>query len=872
MTTTHHKETDRVGLSGARTLERHTSMPNRKILVAALLGGAAFCAGAMPQIVRAEEAPATAASANSMPPTIPEIIVTANRREERAQDVPISLTVISADSIAERGLTQLQDLSASVPSLVIAPNGQASRDVQSPSIRGQSASFQGSPAVVLYLDEVPLPAGYTLSNQGGPGNFVDLQNLQVLEGAQGTLFGRNTTGGAILLSPAKPTDKFEGHVQAGFGNYGLLETEAVINLPISDKVRLRLVGASRDRDGFTHDVMWNKDRDDQHWRTGRIGLWLQPFDNVTNYTMGYYTESHSNGTGVIGVAVNEAYLVGLAERPIPVGGGVSYPLGAIAPSYNFCGAGTGPANCSFYDGVVAQAKALGPRQTAHDMDDFAKIYTGGITNTTDIELSTQLKLRNIISWSEIKSYYAQSTSGLDAPIYDTGTTVESRTAPKDWYKQFTEELQLQGTALDKNLTYTVGGFYFDETPAGTMGSYAVNVCAYQSPAGCPIGYSQVAVTNQSKALYAQSTLDLGALTTALDHVRLTGGFRYTWDTVFGTASSYNYVPLAGGGQYVTGCSWKGGAVVNPMADCQFGARLKSSVPTWTIGADYRPNRSAMIYGKVTRGYKAGGFNSYAVFNDTRTFGPENVTDYEAGFKTNYTLAGVATMFNVNGFYMDYSHIQRAAGDYNIATGGNGAITLNNASAVIKGVEIEWMVKPSKYFEIGGNYSHTDSHYKSFIFNSNSGVYDCTAMSIKSPKVYANANETCRPLQYLSPNIFSVYGRVTLPMPDTIGKVSLYAAYEWSDKQATAPFSTEKFPDGTANEPGVLLPSYGLVNATIEWKNVLNMPLDLSVFGTNLANKLYLISNSGIYQSIGSQGVIYGEPRMFGVRLKYSFGG
>jgi iron complex outermembrane receptor protein len=843
---------------------QQAGLAGRKVLIATLLGGAAMCA--FPQLALAQDAAAPAADAAATQPSAAEIIVTANRREERAQDVPISLTVFSADNIKERSITQLQDIATSVPSLVVAPNGQASRDVQSPSIRGQSASFQGSPAVVLYFNEVPLPAGYTLSSQGGPGNFVDLQNMQVLAGAQGTLFGRNTTGGAILLTPAKPTDKLEGHLQVGFGNRNLKEAEVVLNLPINDKVRLRLVGSSRDRDGFTYDVNWNKDRDDQHWRMGRIGLWLQPFENVTNYTMGYYAASHSNGAGMIGQSVNTTGLIAVARTPTPFG-----PLGAIAPSFNFCGAATGPADCSLYTNAVAKQKALGIRATAHSVDDFDRLSTGGITNTTDIDLNDNLKLRNIVSWSLIKEYYGQSASGLDIPLYDTGTTVDSRTAPRDWYKQVTEEVQLQGTALGKKLTYTVGGFYFNETPAGTMRGWAINVCAFATPTGCPVNESQIAVRNKSKALYGQATLDLGAFTPALDRLRLTAGYRYTWDTVSGTSASYNYVPLPGGGQFVTGCAWKGGAVGNPFVDCAFGATLESSAPNWTLGLDYRPDRNIMVYAKATRGYKAGGFNSYAVFDNTRTFGPERVTDYEVGFKSNYKVAGMPTTLNVNGFYMDYTNIQRAAGDYNLSTGGNGAITLNNASAVIKGLEVEWMIKPARFLELGGNYSHIESHYKSFVFNSNSGVYDCTATSASSPKAFVGANMTCRPLQYLSPNIVSAYGRVSLPVPDKIGDVSLYASYSWTDKQPTAPFSTETFKDGTPFEPGVLLPSYGLLSATLEWKNFFNMPLDLSVFGTNIGNKVYRISNTGVYQSIGAQGVIYGEPRMFGIRAKYRFG-
>lgn len=836
-----------------------------------LLAGVAASTLLAPGMARAQDAAGQTSAAEAEAPAAGEIIVTANRREERAQDVPISITAITAASIRERGLTNLQDLQASVPSLVVGPNGQASRDVMSPSIRGQSASFQGSPAVVVYMNEVPLPSAITLSGQGGPGSFVDLQNVQVLAGVQGTLFGRNTTGGAILLTPSKPTDKLEGYIQGGFGNYNMTELEAVLNLPISDKVRLRLVGASRDRDGFTHDVNWNKDRDDQHWRMARAGLWIEPVEGVTNYTLAYYGSSHSNGSGSIAKRFNTDYFVGLATRPIPIGGGISYPLGALVPNYNFCGAGTGPANCSYYTNLLDRQEELGIRKTAHGVDDFAKLETWGVSNTTEVELTGTLKLRNIMSYAELKSYYSNDQDGTIAPIYNTGTTVESRTAPRDWYKLFTEELQFQGTALDDRLTYTVGGFYFKQSPRGTMKSYSINVCGLQQEAGCPIGYSQIAVTNESKALYAQTTLDFGAFAPALEKLRLTAGYRYTWDTVKGSTSSWSYYPLPGGNQLVTGCSWRNGAVTNALTDCAFSAKLKSSSPNWTLGLDYRANRNLMVYAKVTRGYKAGGFNSYAVYDNTRTFGPEKLTDYEAGFKSDFNAGGMRGRLNVNGFYLDYKNIQRAAGDYNLTTGGNGAITLSTASAVIKGVEVEAMFQPTEQVELGVNYSHLKAHYKSFKFDSNSGVWDCTAQSITSPKAFAGADMTCRPLQYLSPNILSVYGRVNLPVPESIGKVSLFMNYSWTDKQPTAPLSTETFPDGTINEPGVLLPSFGLLNATLDWKNVAGSPVDVSLFATNITKKKYIISNTGTFQSIGAQSVMYGEPRMFGIRVRYSFG-
>ena len=786
-----------------------------------------------------------------------EIIVTAQRREERAQDVPIAITAISNDGLRERSITQLQDMQASVPSLVIAPNGQSSRDVMSPSLRGQSASFQGSPAVVVYMAEVPLPASYTLSSQGGPGNFVDLENVQVLSGVQGTLFGRNTTGGAILLTPTKPTDRLEGYVQGGFGNYNMMELEAVANVPLSDTLSVRVVAAGRERDGFTKDVAWNKDRDNQHWRMARVGILWKPSDKISNYTLGYYGYSKTNGSGTVARGFNMSYFQVLDGIP--------------GAGFDFCRTA---GNCNYYKGLIDKQKDLGIRKVAHGVDDFSKLETWGVSNTTDIELNDNLVLRNIASYAELKSYYAGDQDGTIAPVYDTGATIESRTSPRDDFHQFTEELQLQGKAADGKFTYTLGGFYFKQKPGGEMNSYSINVCSRPTEKGCQKGFGGIQAHSESKALYAQATLDFGLLTPALDRLRLTAGYRYTWDKVGGTNVSYNYTPVEGvvgprPGDLVL-CSSKYLFTANPDVDCLFGAERKDSAGTWVLGLDYRPNDDLMLYAKVSRGYKAGGFNSYAVYENTRTFGPETVTDYEAGFKSDFRIGDVETRLNVNGFYLDYKNIQRAAGDRNSATGGNGAITLSSASAVIKGIEIEAMIKPIDILEIGGNYSHISSHYKSFKFNSNSGVYDCSSQTAADLR-FTGVDLSCRPLQYLAPNIFSVYGRLQIPTSEKFGQVNLFVNYSWSDKQHTAPLSVERFPNGSLMEPGVVLGSYGLLNATLDWKNALDSGLDVTLFGTNLTNKQYAISNTGTYQTIGGWSQIFGEPRMYGIRLRYSFG-
>jgi iron complex outermembrane receptor protein len=134
----------------------------------------------LPSAASAEDAVGTPAPASTEDGGFGDIIVTANRREERNQDVPIAITAFSADRLDKQLISKEQDLQASVPSLVVGPNGQGSRESQSFTLRGQGATFQASPGVVVYLNEVPLPAPLTLSQQGGPGNFVDLDSMQVL--------------------------------------------------------------------------------------------------------------------------------------------------------------------------------------------------------------------------------------------------------------------------------------------------------------------------------------------------------------------------------------------------------------------------------------------------------------------------------------------------------------------------------------------------------------------------------------------------------------------------------------------------------------------------------------------------------------------
>src|SRR3984893_5653163 len=187
---------------------------------------------------------------------INEIIVTARRMEERLQDVPISITVFNQQQLEDRNIVNPQDLAAYVPSL--SANTNFGSENSSFAIRGFVQDIGTAPSVGVYFGDVVAPRGASngipAGDGAGPGSFFDLQNVQVLKGPQGTLFGRNTTGGAVLLVPQKPTHNLEGYTEASAGNYDLKRAQGIINVPFGERARARFGVDYQRRDGYFRNV------------------------------------------------------------------------------------------------------------------------------------------------------------------------------------------------------------------------------------------------------------------------------------------------------------------------------------------------------------------------------------------------------------------------------------------------------------------------------------------------------------------------------------------------------------------------------------------------------------------------------------------
>jgi len=248
------------------------------------------------------------------------ITVTARRFEERLQDVPISITVLSQSQISDRNITTATELATYTPSL--ATNQRFGPDKASFSVRGFSQIDTTSPTVGVYFNDVVAlraNAGTTSGNGAGPGAFFDLQNVQVLKGPQGTLFGRNTTGGAILLVPTKPTDKLEGYVEGSLGNYNLIRVQGVLNVPLSDSVRVRLGVDRQKRDGYMRNKspVGPKDFADSNYLSLRAGIVADLTPDLENYLLARYSRSNTHGMKMRLFECNDFPTAG--ARPLPNG-------------------------------------------------------------------------------------------------------------------------------------------------------------------------------------------------------------------------------------------------------------------------------------------------------------------------------------------------------------------------------------------------------------------------------------------------------------------------------------------------------------------------------------------------------------------------
>lgn len=758
-----------------------------------------------------------------------DIVVTARRTKENIQATPVSVTAFSTETLRQASIRDTQDLLIKTPGVYLA--GSGGRENSNFSIRGQSKALAGNsaPGVISYFAEVPAPTlGSSIST-------YDLASVQVLKGPQGTLFGRNTTGGAILYYPTAPSYDLGGYVAGSYGSFDEVRLEGAVNVPIiNEHIALRVAGQYNKRDGYTKNIGVGDDLDATDSRAFRASLLLEPTTGFRNTTIfDYYLNKSSGGASI---------------------------LTNVLPGPNALTA-TGTLSGALAE--FALQKARGPRVTNSEVAPFEYARRIGITNRTEIDVAPGVQVINIFGYRSTKVDYFSSVDGLPTLIADgTGaiprglpvTVVNGRqTSAVD---QYTDELQVKGKLFDDKLNWLVGGFYLKSDPVGPSGTY-IPIFTLPGFTDAPFNYSFY--SERSKALFANVDYSLDSLLTGL---RVSAGFRYTWDDIKacvggGTSNQPVVTPKD--------CAAAAPSITNSSVNT-----TASKAPTWTIGFDWKANKNLFVYLVSRRGYRAGGINSPTLagrLTPFQSFSPETVTDIEAGLRSDFNIGGAAVRLNASPFIGWYNNVQvpitglntqancstvtpggtdaptSPDGDCNPRNDPSGGTLLVNAGQTrISGIDFYGRLAPTDRLsvELGGTF--LDPKTRSLTVPGSLLPY----LAIKQV-----------PFNLVAKTTLTAGARYRLPLPEAIGQVVLSADYYHSSPVQVS---------------DVFLPAYDLVNARLDVNDIGGTKIDASLFVRNLFDKDYLASGNVSSAVLGATSAFYGAPRTFGIELRFRFGG
>ena len=797
---------------------------------------AALCV-AMPAAAQQTPAAQTAAAPNTAH-GLETIVVTARRRSESLQKVPIAVSVISGAQLERKGISNGQDLSRVVPALTTV---QLTRDEEGYTLRGLTnvgASIFGSENnVQLYFSQVPFPTG----DGGGPGRDFDLSNIQVLKGPQGTLFGRNSTGGAVLIEPHLPTDYFDGYLSAQGGNYNDQAYEGMINIPlIRDQLLLRVAAKDEQRDGFTTNIYNGQKLDNRNYTSVRASLEWTPNDSFSNLFTFDSLYSDTAGTSLEMVAANPGFrVISLGSNLQPTGGAcfVGVTLGGQVIGSIGGNPEAGPIpGCSApfsipifpnpaLPGALALQQRLGPREVDSNLDSIDKTWSWGITDIAAYNITPDVTVKNIFGFRTYQnlSRFDQDGSAVDIlqQIQPTGWTTNTA--------QVTDEVNVNAKLFNNALDLTAGNFYLTSHPGGDSEilSHFVVYDANQF----------IRPDESSEAAYAQGVYDLGTIASWLTNVKFTAGFRYTWDHRSLRETEYK---IGEGG----GCSLG----TPPACEIDVGGHYQS--PTWTFALDYQVTPSTLLYVTTRRGYQSGGLNTIVAVASQVPYEPEVVKDVEIGVKNDWQLDGVRGRTDVALYHenIDNAQITQAYVD---TFGTPIALVTNQATGKVDGAEVDETVVLPFGLTLTPAWDYTDARYTHYIQLVTNG-------SLLGLPVAVNGDQ---PFPYTPLNRFSFTASYQLPVPERWGGISVSGTEYFSGHVL---LGAEEF-------PGDEQKSYHQLDLHLNWTGMFGKPIDFSVFATNVYNSVYKIGGYPILTNLGFASETYNEPQMFGVRLKYRFG-
>lgn len=616
-----------------------------------LLAGAAFSvmAGAAQAQVQAQ---ATQTQGGEQASAVEDIIVTARRTSESAQKTPLALTAFSGETLERVGAQQVTDLQGSVPNLNLV-QGRGSSNSTNIYIRGvgQPDSLQTfDPAVGVYVDDV-----YYSRIRGTQFDLLDLERIEVLRGPQGTLYGKNTIGGAMKLVSRRPGQDFRARGSVAYGDYDLFEVQGAVSGPVTDQLALGLSVLHSQRGGYVTDPATGAEYNDKNSNAVRASL---AWDPAANFRVDFNLDYAKDDAGLtVGQAQNSlTNLIGLPAYSVP----------SPTPEYNF------------------------RTRTTPGLPNETRLETWGSALRMTWDLSDRLSLKSITSYRELNTDDYIDFDATELEIADALVAVDQ--------KQTSQEFQLTYTGDRLN---AVGGIYYLKEEVGShQESYNDDLTADLIVP--PLWNGDYTFTRfidddletTSKAIFGNVSY---GVTEAL---RLSAGVRYTEEEkaydrfTYVTSSSpflessYPFAPPKG--------TWDDTSIM--------------------VSADYQLNDDVMLYGRYAQGFKSGGFNGRAnSATEATAYDPETADTFEIGAKS--TFMDRRLRLNAAAFMTKYENFQaRVSGMENDPVTGVpvGVLSVINAGELdIKGFELEGVLVPTPGLTLDAQVGYLDAEYGEF---------------------------------------------------------------------------------------------------------------------------------------------------------------
>ena len=665
----------------------------------------------------------------------PEIVVTAQFREQKLQDTPLAITAVNSALLESRGQTDISQVAAQAPNVVLLPQQQSNGIGLIAFIRGigqTDFNYALEPGVGVYVDDVYIP---TLSSSLL--DLMDLDRIEVLRGPQGTLAGKNSIGGAIKLFSQKPDGSGRGSLQATYGSYNRVDVRGMADFKITDNLFARVSGATKNSDGYvdlldygtthpTSNVVANNPGTGgkvgtlggKSFAAGKVALRWMPNDAIEVNVSGDYTrERNDAGAQVVLYGNNAATSVsgnpwlrgknGLAVAnscafvPVTTSYGTSCdttPAGYDARFISYA---------NFADNAAPTTQAPYKPFNAFNKQSF---NGWGLMGNVSAKLTDDLKLTWISSYRKYFSQWGEDQDGTPVPVSTLIQTLR--------HHAWSQELRLNGSLANGLFDYTLGGFYFKQS--GTL-----NARVDLNYAGIDFIHGPDLTPSTSKALFFNGSLHPTEAWT------VNVGVRHTWDQ-----KDYTYYRSNPDGSIPSGpCAFFLGApVAGPTAignapNCllvglyNVQGHYKGQRTDWRVETDYRFSPEFFVYASASTGYKGGGVNPRPFFgpsagdcsvlpngapcNQITSFKPETLTTYEMGFKSDL----FDRHLRINGavFYNKYSDIILTL------TNCHGfspcLMPANVGKADVKGFELETTLKPADGLTVDGSLSYIDFQYK-----------------------------------------------------------------------------------------------------------------------------------------------------------------